>query len=36
MKDPITFVDQLAGLLDDEIAKVMGGNLERLVLGAAA
>ena len=36
MKDPITFVDQLAGLPEEDVAKVMGGNLERLVLGTAA
>lgn len=31
LADPITFVDDLAGLTDDEIAKVMGGNLSRLM-----
>jgi predicted TIM-barrel fold metal-dependent hydrolase len=31
MADPITFVDDLAGLPDDAIAKVMGGNLSRLM-----
>ncbi len=31
MSDPITFVDDLAGLPRDDQAKVMGGNLERLL-----
>jgi predicted TIM-barrel fold metal-dependent hydrolase len=31
MSDPITFVDDLAGLPDDTIHKVMGGNLNRLM-----
>lgn len=31
MSDPITFVDDLAGLPDDTIRKVMGGNLSRLL-----
>jgi predicted TIM-barrel fold metal-dependent hydrolase len=29
--DPISFVDELTGLPDDQIAKVMGGNLGRLM-----
>jgi len=36
MADPITFVDELEGLPADDIAKVMGANLARLVgVGAA-
>ena len=31
MSDPITFVDELKGLPDDTIRKVMGGNLNRLL-----
>jgi predicted TIM-barrel fold metal-dependent hydrolase len=31
MADPITFVDDLEGLPDDDVAKVMGGNLNRLM-----
>ncbi|HET9609913.1 MAG TPA: amidohydrolase family protein [Acidimicrobiales bacterium] len=31
LADPISFVDDLAGLPDDDIAKVMGGNLSRLM-----
>jgi predicted TIM-barrel fold metal-dependent hydrolase len=31
MVDPITFVDDLAGLPGDQIAKVMGGNLSHLM-----
>ena len=31
MADPITFVDELAGLPDEDIHKVMGGNLNRLM-----
>jgi len=31
MSDPITFVDDLQGLPSDQIAKVMGGNLARLM-----
>ena len=31
MADPITFVDDLVGLPEDTIAKVMGGNLGRLM-----
>ena len=31
MADPITFVDDLAALPDDQIAKVMGGNLSHLM-----
>jgi predicted TIM-barrel fold metal-dependent hydrolase len=31
MSDPITFVDDLEGLDHDSIAKVMGGNLSRLM-----
>ena len=31
MADPITFVDDLQGLPEDDIKKVMGGNLNRLM-----
>jgi predicted TIM-barrel fold metal-dependent hydrolase len=31
MSDPITFVDDLEGLSHEEVAKVMGGNLGRLM-----
>ncbi len=31
MSDPISFVDDLDGLPDDDVAKVMGGNLSRLM-----
>jgi predicted TIM-barrel fold metal-dependent hydrolase len=31
MSDPITFVDDLAGLPDEDIKKIMGGNLNRLM-----
>ncbi len=31
MADPITFVDDLEGLADDDIAKIMGGNLAKLM-----
>ncbi|MCU1353770.1 MAG: amidohydrolase 2 [Acidimicrobiales bacterium] len=31
MADPLAFVDDLAGLPDDQVAKVMGGNLARLM-----
>jgi len=31
MSDPIGFGDDLAGLPDDQVAKVMGGNLSRLM-----
>ncbi len=31
MADPITFVDDLEGLPDEDIRKVMGGNLNRLM-----
>lgn len=31
MSDPITFVDELEGLPVDDVAKVMGGNLARLM-----
>ena len=34
LADPISFVDDLAGLPDDDVAKVMGGNLSRLMNGA--
>jgi predicted TIM-barrel fold metal-dependent hydrolase len=36
LADPITFVDELKGLADEDVRKVMGGNLARLVLGTAA
>ena len=35
MADPITFVDELTFLPDEEQAKVMGGNLAQL-MGVAA
>jgi predicted TIM-barrel fold metal-dependent hydrolase len=35
MSDPITFVDDLQGLPEEDIKKVMGGNLNRL-MGFAA
>ncbi|MDH4145957.1 MAG: amidohydrolase [Acidimicrobiia bacterium] len=31
MSDPVSFVDELAGLSDEDTAKVMGGNLARLM-----
>lgn len=31
LADPISFVDDLAGLDDDSVAKIMGGNLARLM-----
>ncbi|MEZ5165470.1 MAG: amidohydrolase family protein [Acidimicrobiales bacterium] len=31
MADPITFVDELAALDEDDVAKVMGGNLARIM-----
>jgi predicted TIM-barrel fold metal-dependent hydrolase len=31
MADPITFVDDLDGLPGEDVAKVMGGNLSRLM-----
>ena len=31
MYDPIGFVDQLEGLAEDDKAKVMGGNLNRIM-----
>jgi len=31
MADPISFVDDLAGLPADDVAKIMGGNLSRLM-----
>ena len=31
MSDPITFVDDLQGLPEEDIRKVMGGNLNRLM-----
>jgi hypothetical protein len=31
MSDPISFVDELDGLSDEDKAKVMGGNLSRLM-----
>ena len=35
MYDPVSFVDQLEGLSDDDKAKVMGGNLTRIMKVAA-
>jgi len=31
LADPITFVDDLKGMADDDVAKIMGGNLARLM-----
>jgi predicted TIM-barrel fold metal-dependent hydrolase len=31
MADPISFVDDLKGLPEEEVRKVMGGNLARLM-----
>jgi hypothetical protein len=31
MYDPIGFVDQLDGMSEDDKAKVMGGNLNRIM-----
>jgi predicted TIM-barrel fold metal-dependent hydrolase len=31
MADPITFVDDLEGLPDEDVRKIMGGNLNRLM-----
>jgi len=31
MADPITFVDDLEGIPEDDVAKIMGGNLTRLM-----
>ena len=31
MADPISFVDELKGLPHDDVAKIMGGNLNRLM-----
>ncbi len=31
MADPISFVDELKGLPDADVAKIMGGNLSRLM-----
>jgi predicted TIM-barrel fold metal-dependent hydrolase len=31
MADPITYVDELAGLSEADIAKIMGGNMMRLL-----
>jgi predicted TIM-barrel fold metal-dependent hydrolase len=31
MSDPISFVDDLSGLPDDVVKKVMGGNLNQLM-----
>jgi hypothetical protein len=31
MSDPISFVDELEGLPQEDIEKVMGGNLSRLM-----
>ena len=30
LKDPITFVDELAGLSEEDQAKIMGGNMMKL------
>jgi predicted TIM-barrel fold metal-dependent hydrolase len=31
MSDPISYVDELAGLPEDDVAKIMGGNLAGLL-----
>jgi predicted TIM-barrel fold metal-dependent hydrolase len=31
LADPLDYVDDLAGLAEDDIAKIMGGNLARLM-----
>ena len=31
MSDPISYVDELSGFSDDEIARIMGGNLADLL-----
>jgi hypothetical protein len=31
MSDPISFVDELKGLSDEDVRLVMGGNLARLM-----
>jgi predicted TIM-barrel fold metal-dependent hydrolase len=31
MSDPLSFVDELKGLSDTDVAKIMGGNLSRLM-----
>jgi hypothetical protein len=31
MSDPITFVDDLKGLPEEDVRKVMGGNLAQLM-----
>jgi hypothetical protein len=31
MSDPISFVDELAGLPHEDVAKIMGGNLSGLM-----
>jgi predicted TIM-barrel fold metal-dependent hydrolase len=36
MADPLSFVDDLKGLPDDDVAKIMGGNLNRLMKTEAA
>jgi predicted TIM-barrel fold metal-dependent hydrolase len=37
MSDPISYVDELDGLPDEDIRKIMGGNMDRLVgVGASA
>jgi predicted TIM-barrel fold metal-dependent hydrolase len=37
MADPITYVDELQGMPQDDIVKIMGGNLARLMgIGVAA
>jgi hypothetical protein len=35
MSDPISFVDDLEGLPQEDVAKIMGGNLARLMNTAA-
>jgi predicted TIM-barrel fold metal-dependent hydrolase len=31
LADPISYVDELKGMPDDDVRKVMGGNLARLL-----
>ena len=35
MSDPLSFVDDLEGLPQEDVAKVMGGNMSRLINLAA-
>jgi predicted TIM-barrel fold metal-dependent hydrolase len=31
LKDPISFVDELTDFSDEDVAKIMGGNMRRLL-----